>query len=269
MKQNGHDRNIVYLTIPLAILMAIACSAGLFFENTYSRETASYAAQGIGQDAVNLFIIVPMLLLSALLAYRGSRAGLFIWSGTLFYIAYAFTVYAFALHFNDFFIVYCMTFGLSFYSFVYFVYRSSNEDVVGWFDKKVPIKSTSVFLFIIAFLFYAIWLSEIIPAIVSHSTPASVIESGLLVNPVHVIDLSICLPALIIAGILLLKKNRIGYILAPALLIFCIFMALAVIGMLIVMKMKEQEVDLQLPIIFGIITAMSLVFLIRYARRLK
>ncbi len=269
MKQNAGDRNILFLTLPLAILVAIAGSAGLFIENTYSRETPSYAAQGIGQDAVNVFIIVPVLLLSAFLAYRRSRAGLFIWSGTLFYIAYAFTIYAFALHFNRFFIIYCMSLGLSLYSFLYFMYRSMNEDVIGWFDKNIPIKSVSIFLFIIAFLFYGIWLSEIIPAIVSHSTPASVIESGLLINPVHVIDLSICLPALIITGILLLGKNKIGYLLVPALLSFCVFMAIAVIGMVIVMKMKELNVELQLPIVFGILTAVSVLFLVRYLKRLK
>lgn len=269
MKQNGSDKGILYLSIPLSIFTAVASFSGIFIEKTYSKETASYAAQGIGQDLVNLFIVVPVLLLSAFLAYRKNKVGLFLWSGSVFYIAYSYTIYAFAIHFNTLFIIYCAILGLSFYSFVYFIYKSMKEDVLDWFDESVPVKSISVFLFIIASLFYVLWLSEIIPAIITNSTPSSVTESGLLTNPVHVLDLSICLPALIITGILLIRKNKIAFLLVPAFLSFFIFMAIAIIAMLIVMKIRGLEADIQLTVIFGIITFVSMYFLIRYLKKLR
>ena len=159
--------------------------------------------------------------------------------------------------------------GLSFYSLIYFVIISLKEDVSEWFETKVSTKSTGIFLIVIAVLFYFIWLSEIIPAILINATPKSIIESGLQINPVHVLDIAICLPALIITGIALIKKKDIGLLLAPTMMIFCIFMAIAIAAMVLVMKAKGLEANLNLTIVFGLITFVSTIFMFLYLRRLK
>jgi len=263
------DILILILSLPLVILTAIVSYAGIFVESTYARENALYAAQGIGQDIVNLFIGVPILLIAAFFAWRKSKLGLLIWSGTIFYLAYSYTIYSFGLHFNNLFLAYCTILGLSFYSLIYFVIISLKEDISEWFETKVSTKSTGIFLIVIAILFYLIWFSEIIPAILTNVTPKSIIESGLLINPVHVLDIAICLPALIITGIALIKKKNIGFFLAPTMMIFCIFMAIAIAAMAFVMKAKGLETNLSLTIIFGLITFISSIFLHRYLRKLK
>jgi len=263
------DVMILMLSLPLAILTAIVSYAGVFIESTYARENALYAAQGIGQDIINLFIVVPILLITAFFAWRKSKLGLLIWSGTIFYLAYSYTIYSFGLHFNNLFLAYCTILGLSFYSLIYFVIISLKEDVSEWFETKVSTKSTGIFLIVIAVLFYFIWLSEIIPAILINATPKSIIESGLQINPVHVLDIAICLPALIITGIALIKKKDIGLLLAPTMMIFCIFMAIAIAAMVLVMKAKGLEANLNLTIVFGLITFVSTIFMFLYLRRLK
>ena len=257
------------LSVPLAILTAIVSYAGVFVESTYARENSLYAAQGIGQDIVNLFIVVPILLLAAFFAWRKSKLGLLIWSGAIFYLAYSYTIYSFGLHFNNLFIAYCLILGLSFYSLVYFLISSLRENVSQWFASDVSTKPTGIFLVVIAVLFYFIWLSEIIPAILINATPKSIIESGLLINPVHVLDIAICLPALIVTGIALIKKKNIGFLLAPTMLLFCIFMAVAIAAMLITMKAKGLDTNLVLTAIFGFITLLSSFFLARYLWKLK
>lgn len=269
MKQDHRDKIILLLTIPLAIFTAIVSYVGIFIENTYLKETVNYAAQGIGQDIVNLFVIVPVLLISSVFAYRENRFGLFLWSGTLFYMVYSYAIYCFALHFNNLFLVYCLIFGLSFYSLLYFFVKSMKENISEWFSENVPIKSISLFLFIIAGVFYFLWLSEIIPALINQKIPLSIIENGLLTNPVHVLDMAICLPALIITGVLLLKENAIGYLLVPMMLIFCILMSIAIVAMVFVMKMKGLTTDLFLTGIFGVISLVSITFLVNYMRKLK
>ena len=269
MLEKKYDANILILSLPLAVLTAIVSYAGIFIDSTYAKETAIYASQGIGQDIINLFVVVPILIVAALFAYRKSRTGLFVWSGAIFYLAYSYTIYSFGLHFNSLFIDYCFILGLSFYSLIYFVITSLHENISGWFSSKVPTQSTGIFLIVISLLFYFIWLSEIIPAILLNQTPQSVVESGLLINPVHVLDIAICLPALLITGIALIKKRSIGFLLAPTMLIFCIFMALAIAAMVIVMKSKGLESDMVLFSIFGIITGVSIFILIRYIRALK
>ncbi|MDR3652293.1 MAG: hypothetical protein P4L34_04900 [Paludibacter sp.] len=264
-----NDPIILFLSVPMAILTAIVSFAGIFIENTYARENALYAAQGIGQDIVNLFIVVPVLLVAALFAWRKNKLGLLIWSGIVFYLAYSYTIYSFGLHFNNLFIAYCSILGLSFYSLVYYLITSLKETVSEWFAKETSTKSTGIFLIIIAVLFYFIWLSEIIPATLANTTPKSITESGLLVNPVHVLDIAICLPALFITGIALIKKKNIGFLLAPTMMIFCIFMAIAIAAMVLVMKAKGLEANIGLTIVFGLITLISSIFLLQYLRKLR
>ena len=267
--QKKNDPIILLLSVPLTILTAIVSYSGIFIESTYARENMLYAAQGIGQDIVNLFIVVPILLIAAIFAWRKSKLGFLIWSGAIFYLAYSYTIYSFGLHFNNLFIAYCLILGLSFYSLIYFVIISLNENVSEWFTKGFSTKSTGIFLIVIATLFYFIWLSEIIPAILINATPKSIIESGLLINPVHVLDIAICLPALIITGIALIKKKNIGFLLAPTMMIFCIFMSIAIEAMVFVMKTKGFDANISLVIVFGLITLISSIFLSQYLRKLK
>jgi hypothetical protein len=269
MTDKKHDGTILYLTVPLAILTALVSYAGIFTSSTYSRETTGYAAQGIGQDIVNLFLVVPILLITGFLAWRKSKSGLLIWSGAVFYLAYSYTIYCFGLHFNSLFIVYCAILGLSFYAMVYFVFSSIRENVSEWFSKTLSTTPTGIFLIIIAVLFYFIWLSDIIPAILNHTTPKCITESGLLVNPVHVLDIAICLPALLMTGIALIRRKNTGYLLAPTMMIFCMLMAVAIAAMVFVMKAKGLETDNSLAVIFGIITLISALFLFLFLRKLK
>ncbi|MBN2443675.1 MAG: hypothetical protein JXJ04_20105 [Spirochaetales bacterium] len=263
------DITIPLLSFPLALLTGVVSFAGIFIPGTYAQETASYAAQGIGQDMVNLFVVVPVLMISALLAFRGNKAGLFLWSGSLFYLAYSYTIYTFALHYNIFFIAYCFILGLSFYSLLYFIITSLQKPIAEWFTRKTPDTSAAVFMFIIAGLFYFLWLSEIIPSMVNNTIPPSVIESGLLINPVHALDLSICLPALLLTGISLLLRKKIGLLAAPLMLIFCILMAMAILAMVVAMKLKGLDVDSILAVIFGIVTVFSIFLLVQFLRKLK
>jgi hypothetical protein len=267
--KNKQDLNILFLSAPLAILTAVVSYAGIFITSTYARENALYAAQGIGQDIVNMFIVVPILLISAFFAWQKSKLGLLIWSGAVSYLAYSYTIYCFGMHFNNLFLAYCAILGLSFYSLAYFVITSLKEIVSDWFSNKISTKSTGIFLIVIAILFYFIWLSEIIPAILINTIPKSIIESGLLINPVHVLDIAICLPAFIITGIALIKKKNIGFLLAPTMLIFCILMSVAIAAMVIVMKVKGLEANLSLTAVFGFITLVSSIFLVQYLRKLK
>jgi len=267
--QENHDKNILLLSIPLSIFTAAVSYAGIFIKSTYSKETISYAAQGIGQDIANLFLVVPVLVISSLLAYRKNRVGVILSSGALLYLVYSYAIYCFALHFNNLFIIYCMILGLSFYSLLYFIAKSMKDDMSEWFDEHVPRKSVSMYLFIIAGVFFFLWLSEIIPAIINQKIPNSIVEGGLLTNPVHVLDLAILLPALIITGVLLRKRNSIGYLLAPVMLCFCIYMAIAIATMVFVMKIIGLKTDILVAIIFGCITLVSIIFLQKYLKSLK
>ena len=52
---------ITILTVLLLISLTIVSLFGTFIPTTYARDSVSMAAQGMGQDMVDLFIVVPLL----------------------------------------------------------------------------------------------------------------------------------------------------------------------------------------------------------------
>lgn len=255
------------LSLLLIILVLVASSSGVFIKETYIREVKYFAYQGIGQDIVNLIIVIPAMIVTLILSYRKNDNALTIWTGILLYLLYSYAIYCFSMHFNFLFLVYCAIFGLSFYLFVFNLISlniSSNYSI----NNKL-IKLTSIFLIFLSLLFYMLWLSEIITALIKNELPKSVIENGILTNPVHVLDLSIILPAFIITAILLMKRKPIAFILTPILLSFSLFMELAIIGMMIVLYLSEFENDISIAIIFTFITMISSTLLLIFMRNLK
>jgi len=83
-------------------------------------------------------------------------------------------------------------------------------------------------LSILGLLFYFIWLSEDIPALLNGTVPLGVTQAGELVSPVHVLDMALYLPALIVTGISLWKNRSLGYVFGLPLLVFIILTFLAI-----------------------------------------
>ncbi|UCE73834.1 MAG: hypothetical protein JSV56_12560, partial [Methanomassiliicoccales archaeon] len=158
IKEDLHIENLIILTLPLAVLIAISSIIGILVEDIYSKEAPEYAAQGVGQDIIKLFVVTPILLVATFLMRRGSKLWHFVWLGSLIYTVYSYTVYCFGVHFNALFLVYCAILGLSFYLLIGFLISIDAKEIKSWFDDKIPIKMTSNFLFIVAGLFYFIWL---------------------------------------------------------------------------------------------------------------
>ena len=233
----------LWLSFPLAALVAVAVWTGLFWPPVYARETPIWAAEGKGGDAVTLVVILPILLVSAMLALRGSVSARLVWMGTLIFLTYNFAIYAGAVHFNALFLVYCGALGFSFYAFLGSLLLLSPSEIAGIYGPRAPIKTMATVLLLIAFVFAAQWLSEIIPALLSGHAPKSVTDAGLLTSPVHVLDLSIVVPGFVITALMLLRRKPVAFILAPALMVFGILMLVAVAGMIGALIRKGLATD--------------------------
>ena len=68
----------LWLTGPISVLAAIAAGTGFFIEDLY-RDAPVNAAQAVRQDLITLVVALPALVISAILALRGSMRG--IWCG--------------------------------------------------------------------------------------------------------------------------------------------------------------------------------------------
>ncbi|MBN2029305.1 hypothetical protein JW824_03575 [bacterium] len=255
---------ISILTIILALSLGVVSYFGTFVSRTYERDATPMAVQGMGQDIVDLFLVVPLLLGTLVLTWKHNKASFFLFGGTVFYILYSFFIYAFGVHFNELFLLYCLTLGTSLYLFILIMIELNKMDVQTWFSNKIPVKTISVYLIVTAIMFYMLWFKDIVPAVLTNTIPDSVADYDLLVNPVHVIDISFALPGLIITAILLFKKQKLGFILTPIFLIFIIMLAIALIGMVVMLKIKGINDTVTIAIFFIIMSILSTVLLIKY-----
>lgn len=226
------------MSLPLAVLVACAALGGLFVPSIYARETASWAAQGTGQDWVDLLLVAPALAVAGVHSLRGSLRARLVLGGALVYTAYSFVLYAFEVHFNSLFLVYCATLGLSFYGLLAQFPWLVGEDARSWYRGPVPARLTGIFLLVIAVGFGLLWLGQVIPALLAGRDPAGLSDIRLPTNPVHVLDLSLLLPALAFTGVSLLRGGALGHALGPVMLGFDVFMPLAIAGMVIVMQAR-------------------------------
>ena len=190
-----------------------------------------------------------------------------VWGGVLCYLIYTFIIYCFAVHFNRLFVIYCINLGLSFYSFIYFFLK--------WKQTPVRLKSTllariiAVYFLIISLGFYFLWLSEIIPSAIQNTIPQSLTDVGLATNPIHVIDLSVILPAFFITSILLFKKKAFGFILVPVFLVFSILMDITIGTLQVIMVQRGIEPGLQVLVLMSILAILSAVLLFYYFKNMK
>jgi hypothetical protein len=252
------NRTLLF-TIALASLIILTSIAGLFFGNLYYQESPNSVAQCIGQDIIDLAVIVPTLIISAFFMRKGIRPALFVWLGVTMYAIYTFAIYCFAVHFNAFFLVYCATLGVSVYATVTTIVAIDFSALKSWFDGDSSTRVASTFLFVLALVFCLLWLKEIIPAMIHNEVPPAIKEGGLLTNPVHVLDLSLVLPGFIITSILLRRKHPFGYLFVPAFLVFGALMNGTIGALIVIMKLKGLTADLMLTGVFAVLTLITIV----------
>lgn len=266
---NTTGKIILSLSIPLSILIALVSCTGILTPDFYAEETFNWRIQSVGQDMIDLFLVVPTLLVTAMLAYRKKYIAGLLWAGVIVYILYTFIIYSFAVHFNRLFLIYCLTLGLSFYALAWFIYSQIKNPAIIRINKNSVIKATAIFFLILSLVFYFLWFSEIIPAITNNTLPKGLIETGLVTNPVQVIDLSVFLPGVFIAGCCILKRKPAGFFFAIIILTFFVLMNMTIGWLAFMMKLKGLESNLSITLIMAVLSLISFVFLAWNIKHIK
>ena len=246
----GVHRGPLWLTLPLAILIAFSSCAGLLLPSTYARETPLGAAGGAAADIANLCIL-PVLVFCAILAWRGSLAAQLVWMGGLLFYVYEFVIYTLEVHFNALFLAYCAVLGLSCYAFVWslaHVWRAETP----W-SRNAPALTSAVVLLILSLATAAQEIREIVVAQLAGQPPASIANTSQATSPVHVLDLALLLPSWIVIAVMLLRRRPAGLVLAPMMFAFMAMMggAVAEMGVFLVSR--------GFPGSYGMIVPMSVV----------
>ncbi|TFC82741.1 hypothetical protein E3T23_03760 [Cryobacterium cheniae] len=254
---------LVVASFVISALVTFASLLGLFAFWPYQLETENWVLQARGQDIGNLIAVV-LLVVSAIRMRAGSPRAAQLWMGTLLYLLYAYLVYAFAVHFSRLFLVYVAILGLVCYTLIYALHKGEHRSVA-------PRAAARVFaawvLIGTGAVFALLWLSELIPATVTGQAPLSLEVAGLIVNPVHVIDLSVVLPGLIIIGVLALRGNETGLVRVVPALVFSVLMGLSIIAAMALIIATGDTSGLVPMVIVAVVVGASLAAAITYSHR--
>jgi hypothetical protein len=259
-------RFAAWLSLATAGLMAVASIVGIAMDAIWARETVAWRVQGLGQDWVDLVVVVPWLVVAAIAVLRGSRRAQLLLAGGLVYTAYSFVIYVFAVRFNALFLIYCATLGSATYALVAIALDLAHRPAA---ERRSWSRGFGMFQMIVAVAFAGLWLSEIVPSLIDGAPPASLAEVGLATNPVHALDLSLVLPAIFLAGWLAWRRDPRGQVAVAVMLGFEVLMNITIGALAVAAYVAGIEPGYGIAFVFAgltLATAVMLFIALRGAR---
>lgn len=241
-----------WLSVPIALLGTGGSLAGILLDRPYREETDNWAAQAVGQDIANLAVFAVMLA-AAYAASRGSLRGHLVWLGTTVYAAYTYAIYAFAVHFNPLFLLYVAVLGMSVWALVGGLAATQPRAVRAAYLRTPGAAFAAVLLLVLAIGFAFLWLAQDLPAMVDGTPSTELRDTGLLTNPVHVLDLSLFLPSAALAGVLLLRRRPWGYVLAPVVLVAMAAISAGIVAVVVVSVARDVGGSLVVAAVIGVV----------------
>jgi hypothetical protein len=248
----------LWLSIGAALLAVAGSVIALSVSSIYAGLTPAFLPQALAQDIANLTVVSPAWLILAALALRGSLRAYLLWLGVLTFTVYNYVMYTFSIPFGPLFLLWVAVLGLSLYALIGGVAALDHEAVAPSFTSRGGIKVTAWFLIVTAVLFGLLWLSEDVPALLSGSRPASVVDMALPTNPVHILDLGFFLPAVIATGVMLLKKKPLAFTVAPAFILFLVLTGIPILLTPVVQAARAETPAWGVVVPIGILTVVLL-----------
>ena len=271
---------VVLFTILILLLSFIASLAGAFsyghddyrpfttarvelvqvqYAGIYRYSLQALVTGGIPWDFVRLFVGIPLLLISFVLYLRGSLRGTVLFIGCLASFLYQYLLWTFDWAYNSLFLVYVALFSLSLWTLVLVLANVDRAQVRASIGERFPVRAVAVFSFAVAGLLLLKCLGEIVPTLASGSLPASATGYYTLVD--QALDLGLLVPFCILTGVLLLKRDSLGYLLSSSSLIIFVTIGLSVIAGEILLGLSNGQINIAGVTIFSIFVCIALTLL--------
>ena len=167
-------------------------------------------------------------------------------AGVLNYIFLTYLFYMNMAMYNYLFLVYVTLTGLSFFALALTLLSIETNQLLVIFKNTTHNKFIGGFLIFNALSIALLWLGVVVPPLLDKTIVPLAVDHYTTLT-VQAFDLSIFLPISFVAGFLLIKKNKFGYLIAPVYLVFLSLLMIALIAKIIAMAMAGVNV---IPAVF-------------------
>lgn len=243
----------------VVVLMVGLSLAGLLFPRSiYPTEELRRAF--VANDAINLFLGVPILLGCMWLTRGGELAGLLAWPGALFYTLYNSIAYVIGIPLGWMTAGYLVLVSLCAYAIIDLLARTNQAAVSEQLGGAVPVRTSGWVLVIFGVLFLFRAASQLAPVITSQ-TEIQMSEIGVLIAD------TLLSVVWIAGGILLLKRKPLGYTCGLGLLFGG---SMLFVGLVLFLLMQTLFTDSPSALVDAIVVlGMGLIFFIPFGLYLR
>lgn len=211
------DSKAYQLSGLLAIVTLSHAAVGAFWPGIF-RDPPMTAGNAQGTAIAMLFVALPALAGSMILAARGSLRARLVWLGALSYLFYNAVIYCFAVAFNALFLLYVASLSLSFWAILTLLLQTSVDELRARFAETLPARAFAVYVLAAAGMFCVLWMGQIVPALFERDRPTFLAGTDLLTSPVHVLDLGFALPISALGALWLWQRKGWGFLLTGLML---------------------------------------------------
>ncbi len=207
-------------------------SVEMYGRGLYRFDTAFKAPILRGTDAVLLFLGAPLLVVALWLYRRGSLRGGLLLAGVLLCFLYNGASLILGAAYNALYLDYLVYFSASLYAFVLALTAIDLPALQSRILPHMPQLALAVFI-MIAGLSPCVWLISVISAVLN-GQPAPDNLAGYTTDVTTAIDVGLITPACFLAGVLLLRRRPMGYVLTAVLLTLLTLIGVVVVGQTLV-----------------------------------
>lgn len=206
------------------LAMTVQAAVGMFVPGTYARDNTWGRAVFRGNDLVNLFLFVPLLIVALVMLRRGTDKGRVFWLGVQALITYDYIYYPLGVAYNDYFLLYVLILGVSMYSFIFAMLGMNLKKYRKHIPEKGGTITVAAMLLAFALVFVFLWGGRWVQFLMTGTLDME----GVAV--ISTFDLLVLAVPQVLAAVWLLKGEGRGYVLGVVMGLVCGFYSFILIA---------------------------------------
>lgn len=236
-------------------------------DGVYAYNAERIVAEGVGWDALTLFVAVPALLIAVPLIARGSLRGRLLAAGILGYLVYQYLMYAVFWALGPLFPAFIALYPLSFTAIVWIVSTIDVRALPARFSENFPRRSIAIFSGVMGLQLIAMWVPRIATGLSGDLAGAGLMGTPTLA--VQALDLGIVVPLALATAVLAWQRKPVGYLLAAVFSVKGVTMSGAIVAMLVSAWIVEGKLELPPFVLFSAATLIAGVIAVLILRSVR